>query len=209
MQGFRNTEAIKTAWEIFKKKPWVLAGGLLLTTVISWLLGAFGEQMRGDPTASLFFTLVSFVVNLFIGMGMTAFFIKAHDSIESVSINDLWHPADFWKYLGAAVLYGLMAAVGFVLLIIPGVIVVLTFQFAQYFVIDKGLGPIEALKESARITKGHKWELLGLFAFILGINILGFLALVVGLLVSVPVTALSIVYAYRTLEKLAASAASA
>jgi uncharacterized membrane protein len=55
------------------------------------------------------------------------------------------------------------------------------------------------MKESKRITHGYKWPLLG-FIFVLAlVNLLGALALGVGLLVSVPVSTLALVHAYRTL----------
>jgi uncharacterized membrane protein len=48
-----------------------------------------------------------------------------------------------------------------VLLIVPGIIFGLMFMFSTFLVIDRELGPIEALKESNHITHGHKWRLLG------------------------------------------------
>lgn len=90
-------------------------------------------------------------------------------------------------------------AVGFVLLIVPGVVVALTFMFTTFIVIDRALGPIEAMKESRRITHGHKWTLLGFSLMLVLINLLGILALVVGLLVTIPVSSLALVYAYRQL----------
>jgi uncharacterized membrane protein len=62
------------------------------------------------------------------------------------------------------------------------------------------------MKESKRITYGYKWPLLG-FALVLAlINLLGLLALVVGLLVSIPVTTLAFVHAYRALSNRAPTA---
>ena len=81
----------------------------------------------------------------------------------------------------------------------PGVIVGLMFMFTTFIVIDRGLGPIEAMKESRRITDGHKWTLLGFSLMLVLINLLGMLALVVGLLVTIPVSSLALVQAYRLL----------
>ena len=83
----------------------------------------------------------------------------------------------------------------------PGIIFALMFMFTLYFVVDREEYTLQALKESYRITYGHKWKLL-LFVFaIAGINILGTLCLFVGLLVSVPVTTIATAHAYRTLSK--------
>ena len=89
--------------------------------------------------------------------------------------------------------------VGFILLIIPAFIFAVMFSMATYLVIDKNLSPVEAMKESRRITNGHKWDLVVLSLLLLLVNILGLLALVVGLLVSLPVSSLAVAHAYRTL----------
>ena len=73
-------------------------------------------------------------------------------------------------------------------------------MFFKYLIIDKGLGPIEALKESRRITTGQRWQLL-LFVLILALlNILGALALFIGLFVTMPVTMIAMAHVYRGLE---------
>jgi uncharacterized membrane protein len=85
-------------------------------------------------------------------------------------------------------------------LIIPGIILSMGLAFVPYLVVDRGLGPIEAIKESWRITKGHKWQLLLLFLALLGLNLLGLVALLIGIFVTVPITMLAFAHAYRTLN---------
>ena len=98
------------------------------------------------------------------------------------------------------ILTALAIALGFLALIIPGIILSMGLAFVPYLVVDRGLGPIEAMKESWRITKGHKWQLLLLFLALLGINLLGILALIIGIFVTVPITMLAFAHAYRTLN---------
>jgi len=134
-------------------------------------------------------------------MGVIAFFLGAHDDPDRVVLADLWHPRPFWKYLGASRLLVLGGALGFLLLIVLGIIFVLMFMFTTLIVIDRGLGPIEAMKESSRITRGHRWTLLGLALLVLLVNLLGPLALVVGLLVSVPVSWIALAHVYCVLAR--------
>ena len=82
-------------------------------------------------------------------------------------------------------------AIGIPLLFVLGVIFSLMFMFSGFLVIDRELGPIEAMKESYRITRGHKWKLFGLLLLLSLINLLGLLAFIVGLFVSVPVSLLA------------------
>ena len=150
-----------------------------------------------DP--SLIGGAVNFALSTFIGMGVVAFYLAAHDNPDSVELSALWHPQPFWKFLGASILVGLTIGVGFVLLIVPGIIATLMFMFTTFIVIDRELGPVEAMKESHRITRGHKWPLLGFLLVLMLINIAGLMALVVGLLVTIPVSSLAVTHAYRVL----------
>jgi len=85
------------------------------------------------------------------------------------------------------------------LLIVPGIIWGIKFWFFDYFVIDKGLGSIEALKKSSAITEGHKWNLFIFFLVITGINLLGAIFLLVGLFATMPITMIVAAFVYRRL----------
>ena len=192
-------ESIRFGWGTFKKRPWFFIGIVVLVVIISSVLTSIANAYQ---TGAFSFLLVLAVLaaNILIEMGLVSFALKAHDDAEEVSFQDLWHPMSFWKYVGMKFLVTLVVLIGLILLINPGIIAALALLFATYLVIDRGLGPIEAMKESLRITKGNRWKLFLLVLAIVLINIVGVLALVVGLLVSVPVSLLAVVHAYRTLE---------
>ena len=105
----------------------------------------------------------------------------------------------FFKYLLTLVIYTLIVLGGLLLLIIPGIIWAIKFQFFSYLIIDKKLEPIEALKQSSAITRGIKWRLLAFFLVMGLINILGALLLLVGLFITVPITMLATAFVYRKL----------
>jgi len=77
----------------------------------------------------------------------------------------------------------------------------LKFTFYSYFIVDKGAGPIEALKLSSKITDKVKWRLLLLSLTLAGINILGFLALFVGLFITIPLSTIAKAKVYRQLSE--------
>src|SRR3989338_5836046 len=197
---FKAGDMIRFGWETFKKRPWIFIGTFLATIIINWLIGAVTAPFWKEGVMSVIGFAVSFSAQTLFSMGMIALFLKAHESVESVSLKELWHPNQFWFYLGTTILVSIAILVGLILLIIPGFIAMLGLQFSSYIVVDKNLSPVKALKESMRITKGHLWELLILLAFIIVLNIFGVLALLVGLFVTVPVSMLAMVHAYRVLE---------
>src|ERR1700690_2690182 len=206
MNTFSGVECIRFGWQTFKKRPWFFIGVAILLGIAGGFANGFRSIFAVQSLTSLFGSAVYWILTMLIGMGTTALFLKAHDSIETARDLDLWHPRPFWKYTGATILFALVVVVGFILLIVPGVIAALMFIFTAYLVINRNLGPIKAMKESARITKGHRSQLLILFALVLVLNIVGAILLLVGLLVTIPVTSLATVHACRTLAKMAPAA---
>lgn len=70
-----------------------------------------------------------------------------------------------WPYLMPAyfismVLFGF----GLALLIIPGILVLIYFALIDQQVFLAQCGPIQALRQSAKLVKGPKWLILGVFA---------------------------------------------
>jgi uncharacterized membrane protein len=201
---FSTGSALRFGWETFKKRPWFFVGSTVVILLASGLIDAFTNAIDAavvgsSETPSVIGTVINLGLGTLLGMGATAFYLAAQDNPETVDLSLLWHPQPFWKYLGASILYALAFVAGLVLLIVPGIIFALMFMFTTFIVIDRELGPIEAMKESNRITHGHKWTLLGFALMLVLINLLGVLALVVGLLVSIPVSSLAVAHAYRVL----------
>ncbi len=190
---------VRDAWATFKER----SGFLMFTTLVIMVLGGIIGTVNSELTRSGA-PLLGFIFSLFSGtllsMGITAFFLQAHDAIRSVHLGELWHPRPFFFYLGVRILTGIAIVLGLLLLIVPGIMLALMFLFSSFMVIDRELDPIEAMKESARITYGYRFELLFLMLILLALNVLGVLALGLGLLVSIPVSTLALVHAYRTLE---------
>ena len=104
-------------------------------------------------------------------------------------------------YFVASIVVGIITTVGFMLLIIPGIYWGLRFQFFGWVIVDKEVGPLEAMRESWEITRGSAGSLF-LFALLLfAVNLVGALVVLVGLIVTVPLSLVATGYVYRTLER--------
>jgi uncharacterized membrane protein len=203
-------DCVSYGWETFKKRPWFLIGALLLAMIISAVPGVFGPHAEFGPDGQVIrhpltafdaiVSIVSVIVSIFVALGLTTLALRAHDNVETVQLADLWNPGPFWRFLGAHILTVIIVALGFIAFVIPGIILAVGLGFVPFLVVERGLGPIEAMKESWRITKGHKWQLFLLLLALLGINLLGAMALVVGIFVAVPITMIAFAHAYRTLS---------
>lgn len=85
----------------------------------------------------------------------------------------------------------------FVLIAIPLIYFTIRLCFSLCFIVDQESGATESISQSWTLTKGNFWFLFGMFAIILGINILGALALFVGLFFTFPFSILMIIISYR------------
>lgn len=199
-QKFNWREAVSYGWEEMKKNIVffiILLACVLVVYLIPEIPRALTEKKL--PLVSLFFSIISTIVSMVIGMGMIRIALKLYDN-QKPELKDLipeW-PL-FLMYILMSLLYGIIVIVGLILLIVPGIIAGIALQFCTYLVIDKNMDPIEALKKSYAMTKGIKWDLFVFGLIILGINILGALCLLVGLFVTIPVTMMAIVFIYRRL----------
>lgn len=89
------------------------------------------------------------------------------------------------------------------LLIVPFVFVALGLMFSKYIMIENKGGNVEvmdAIKDSWKMTKGYKWKLLWLGIVVFFFNILGFLALGIGLIITLPVSSIIMTAAYKSLS---------
>jgi len=197
---FSKGEAIRFGWNTMKNNLGFFIGLLIVAGLITIIPTFLQLVTQGDaPGLSFILSIVSGVLQLIIEMGMIKIALKFADNTKA-ELGDLFSCLPlFFKYLGSSILYGLITLGGFILLIIPGIIWGIKFYFFGYFIVDQGAGPIEALKRSSSITMGAKWDLFLFGLLIIGINILGLLALVIGLFATIPTSMVAIAFVYRKL----------
>lgn len=194
--AFGVREALSFGWREFKKNPWFL---VLFTLAFLSVTALFGGM--GDKNPSIIGQFVSTLISLFSTLtfarvGLSALKGKPFSWKEAFEID--WNV--FGIYILASILFVITYAVGFVFLIIPGVIAIVRLSFFGFLVLEGEPSPVKALQRSWALTRNHFWRLLG-FGLILGlVDVAGLLALGVGVLVTTPVTMLALAYAYDRLK---------
>lgn len=195
---------IRFGWETFKRRPWFIVRAGLLLFIIQMVLSIPDQVPEEVPfevsVVILLLSIAAFFTSFLVEIGATNLMLRIHDTIDTAELSDLWRPEAYWRYLGAIILVVIIVLVGLILLIVPGIIAAIALSFVGFLVIDKGLRPVAALKESARLTKGYRWHLFRLAILSVLVNILGALLLLVGLFVTVPVSVLAWVHAYRVIS---------
>lgn len=190
---FSIGDNLKYGWEKFKANTWLLIG----STAVLFVISMVGELDKDSIILGLIGSILGFIVQI----GFNKMFLRMSDGELPKFVDIFKEYKYFWKYLGASALQALVIIGGLILLIIPGIIWAVRFSFASIIVVDVGMGPMAAMKESYAITKGKFWQLLGFFIVIGIINIVGFIVLGVGLLVTIPVTMFAWVNVYRQLTR--------
>lgn len=208
-QLFSSEQAIRYGWRTWKAHLRPLVGLALVSGFLALLqrgLSGPGGQLDGlRALLNLGLQILQMAVTLI--WIRTA--LKVHDGGAPDFSNLGQQLSGFFGFLLTTVLYGLLVAVGMVLLVVPGVIWGVKYAFAGFLVVDKGAEPIDAFRESARLTEGLKGPLFVFGLLLLGINILGAMALGIGLLATVPTSYLAAAYVFRRLQARAAERAPA
>ena len=79
----------------------------------------------------------------------------------------------------ASLLVFAIVGIGFVLVIVPGIIFACRLAFVPYLVMDKGLDPVAAIEKSWFMTRGHGWRIFGMYVLTFVMFFCGLVLLVV------------------------------
>ncbi|MBP9854306.1 MAG: hypothetical protein KBD53_05525 [Candidatus Omnitrophica bacterium] len=155
------------------------------------------------PIPHIIYYILAFglgILNWLITIGL----IRVHLMISrdtKPSWTDLFNNVRFLiPYVLASLCYGLIIIGGLILLVVPAIIFSLMFSMYSYLIVDKGYGPIAALKRSRVITKGSRGRLAIFGLLVILLNIGGFLCLGVGLLFTFSISSIASAYVYDRLE---------
>ncbi len=166
MKKVNIRESLGVGWSQFKKRPWYLLG---LTLAVAGLFVVAGVNEVGV-------TALAYIVY----GGFIAILLK-HYAGQVVEFDDLFDIDKRWVYFAfLGIIKTLLIMLGFLCFVIPGIYLSVRWMFAELFVIDQGMRPVEALRASSKIVEGHWWKLflfsiagvllvvVSLFAFIVG-----------------------------------------
>jgi uncharacterized membrane protein len=176
-------------------------GPLVLVSLVVFVGNALAllvGEANSTPGFEIAFNLIAILVDLLLILGL----IRA--SLDVVqgrrpSVGDVFRPDGAGPYLGASVLYLAGVYVGLVL-VVPGVVFGVIFQFYGYVVAEHpDVSALTALRRSAEITKGARLRLIGLAVVLVLLNVTGALVCLVGLVVTYAITAMALAYTYRIL----------
>jgi uncharacterized membrane protein len=191
-------EAFRAGWRGFVAN----IGPLIVVALIVWVVTAVANWLATDTTGVFRFIMgwVSFFVGQLIAVVWISLGLAIIDGREITTDTLLPSGGTFVSYVIASLLISLMLGVGLILLIIPGLIVAVVFGLYGWALVDKVLDPLEALRHSSRITRGRRGQVFLFILAAIGLNLVGLVLLIVGVLVTSAVTLIAAGHAYRQLD---------
>ncbi|WP_035987939.1 hypothetical protein [Leptolyngbya sp. KIOST-1] len=187
-------------WEIFKQKAPLFILFTLLLFVIQVIISALPYPLgsRSDepvPGGILNFAFNVVTPALTAGYYFVAFQLaRGRDAV----FGDFFQ--GFNKFLPiflTALISGILTAIGFVLLVLPGIYLAVAYLFAQPLVIDKSADFWQAMETSRKLITKKWFSFFGLLLLILLLNMAGAIVVGIGLLVTVPLSVCIIAAAYE------------
>jgi uncharacterized membrane protein len=146
----------------------------------------------------LFFSLLSALVSLLVQAALVRGALNITKG-EQIDLNTFLTTENLGQIVLASIILAIATAIGLVLCIIPGLIVIFFSIFTYQFIIDKGLPAWDAIKASFALVNQNIGSMVGLLLASWLALFVGALLCGIGLIVAIPVTVIATVYAYRVL----------
>lgn len=194
-------QAINFAWPAFKKH-YSLFTAILLTIFGAWV--ALEIVVIAGQRFGIVLWAVAHLAFLIFSAGMVVGLLKIcfvlHDGGEAEFADTFSHMALGPSFLAGQILYLLMVGVGLVLLIVPGVYLGVRYSLFGFCMADGETKLKRCFQQSAILSSKIMKYLLGILAFLLGLNVLGACLLGLGLFVTIPLSILMMTAVYRKLS---------
>ncbi len=225
--GYSPVQAIQYGWAKFTKSPSTLLVPALIVLLVlividviiqiilrGALLGThdctrtvFGTEVPGQCGPGFFTTLfvsaLGGLVASFIGQLLGAGLIKSALNVadgKEVNVADIWGYASKSNVITTAAIVAGATFVGSLLCYLPGLIVGFLTLFAMFYVVDKDMAPMEAIKASVSLTTSKVGETILFYLLGIVVIIVGAILCLVGLLAAVPVVLAGAAYTFRVLN---------
>ncbi|MEP0547165.1 MAG: hypothetical protein ABJF88_09540 [Rhodothermales bacterium] len=184
------------SWPRFKDHLWLLVGTF---TLYALLIGIGSDTWDGDRTGGGLLNLVAFVITGPLTAGLYWMMLKVQRD-EPIEFTDLFAGfGEFGRAFGVYALTAIATLIGFILLIVPGLILLVGLAPGLFLVMDDELGVMDTLRKAWDMTMGHKLQLLALGVVLFFLTLLGILAFIIGVFFTGAFASLVVAAAYDEL----------
>lgn len=184
-------DVFSRSWELYKQNMGLCIGASCLAMML-YIFGAIGVSIIqlifnvvvinvvGQELLAVlvipFGLLTQFAVYLilfYLQLGVQSVFLQIIQGRDP-GIGELFSGWPFlWRMVLCSLVFSIVTVLGYILLIIPGIILVLMFWPYSYLLIDRDLPGIESFTESRKITSGNKLSMFLINLASFGIGVFG------------------------------------
>jgi uncharacterized membrane protein len=171
-------------WNYFLELLLIVAVMIVAAVPLTWM--SIADEVGAYQGFLLEFFALIYWIMLFAPLkyGLAYSFLKAVRG-EKLDTKDMLAPfRNYFNVVLGNLLVTIVVGIGFVFLIVPGIILACKLAFVPYLVVDRGLDAIEAFKESWKMTGGYTVEIFLIWLLAVPIIIAGIILLGVGLIAS-------------------------
>ncbi|UZJ41817.1 hypothetical protein OO006_02120 [Prosthecochloris sp. SCSIO W1101] len=178
---------LKEGWEVFKSRPGEF---IVFSVIIFVVIGLFSRLDFIGPLAT-----TAVISPLYAGFIVVIFMLFKG---REVQFGDFFKGFNYFLPLVlAGIVSGILVGIGFALLLLPGIYLAVSYMFVSMLIVDYRMEFWQAMETSRQIVTKNWFSLFVFFLVLFVVNLLGVLALGIGLLVTIPLSICSICVAYR------------
>ena len=150
-------------WDIYRKQFPVLFGTAIVLYAVQFVIYLTLSASAGVALTILFWALS------ILYQGMVVKLVQdVQDGRRDHSVFDLVRSVDpvFWPLVAVSLLFGLGVAVGFVLLVVPGVILMVIWAVVAPVTVLERPGVFAAFRRSRELVRGNGWNVFGVIVVV-------------------------------------------
>lgn len=197
---FSIVDAFAAGWRTFVANLVPMLVYAAIVVIVNVVLDLLTDDTTGF-VASTLMSFIAFLITQLLAIGWIRIALDAVDG-QPISVDRIKESFGIIvPFAIAAVLFSVGVSIGLILLIVPGIVVAVTFGLYGPILVDGvRTDALEALRHSAEITRGERLHLFGFGVALVLLNMVGFLLLVVGVIVTSAVSVLAAAHVYRQLQ---------
>lgn len=155
-------EVISETFSIYGQNLGALLGSAIVVFIVVGLLAGILQSAGG-----LILVLLATAVRLAGQALYTGFVVKlvqdVRDGRRDLALGDLFSAASpfILPLIGFGILFGIGVTIGFILLVVPGLILLTFWSVGAPAIVVEGIGPVDAFRRSWQLVRGDAWSVFG------------------------------------------------
>jgi hypothetical protein len=163
VQPISPSSVVAQIWKIYRDQFGVLIGTALILYAVEFVVSVLVRGSAGISLAILFWALSILYQGIVVRLVQ-----DVQDGRRDNSIGDLIRSVEpvFWPLVAASILFGLGVAIGFLLLIIPGLILIVIWSVVAPVIVLERPGVFRAFGRSRDLVRGNGWNVFGVIVIV-------------------------------------------